>query len=158
MILYHTSTLVVSAPDTLHSREEIDFGKGFYLTTLREQAVKYAQRFLRRRQPAVLNTYEFEYDPAEWLIKNFDSYDRDWLDFISKCRDGRDDTNFDLVVGGIANDEVFATLEDYFSGKIDADKALGLLKYSKPNNQYCIRSQAMLDKCLRHTNSEKLQL
>lgn len=150
MILYHTSIVEVREPDTLHSREDIDFGRGFYLTTIYDQALKYAQRFLRRRQPAVLNIYEFEYDPNEWKIKTFQSYDHEWLDFISKCRDGRDDSDYDLVVGGIANDEVFATLEDYFSGKIDTDKALGLLKYSKPNNQYCIRSQAMLNRCLIH--------
>lgn len=156
MILYHSSMVEVRIPDTTHSREEIDFGKGFYLTTLHDQAVKYAQRFLRRKRTAVLNIYDFEYDPSEWKIKTFESYDREWLDFITKCRDGRDDTDYDMVVGGIANDEVFATLEDYFSGKIDADRALGLLKYSKPNNQYCIRSQAMLDKCLKHKESRVL--
>lgn len=156
MILYHSSTVEVVCPDTLHSREDIDFGKGFYLTTLQDQAIKYAQRFLRRKRSAVLNSYEFEYNPLEWKIKVFESYDREWLDFISKCRDGRDDSNYDMVVGGIANDEVFSTLEDYFSGKIDADKALGQLKFSKPNNQYCIRSQAMLDKCIKHKESIKL--
>lgn len=156
MILYHTSTIEITNPDTLHSRKEIDFGIGFYLTTLKEQAEKYAQRFIRRKRTAVLNTYEFEIDSSEWKIKVFEKYDRDWLDFISKCRDGRDDSDYDLVIGGIANDEVFSTLEDYFSGKIDADKALGLLKYSRPNNQYCIRSQALLDKCLKHIESKTL--
>lgn len=156
MILYHSSSTEVPKPDTIHSRDDIDFGKGFYLTTLYDQAVKYAQRFIRRKRPAVLNTYFFEYEPSEWKIKIFSSYDQEWLDFISKCRDGRDDSNYDLVVGGIANDEVFSTLEDYFSGKINAEKALGLLKYSKPNNQYCIRSQGMLDKCLKHKESKNL--
>lgn len=156
MKLYHSSTVEVRIPDTLHSRNEIDFGKGFYLTTLREQAIKYAQRFIRRKRSAVLNVYEFEYDPTEWKIKVFESYDREWLEFISKCREGQDDSDFDLVIGGVANDEVFATLEDFFAGKIDAEKALGLLKYSKPNNQYCIRSQAMLDKCLTHKESKSL--
>lgn len=101
----------------------------------------------------MLNTYEFEINPSEWKIKVFEQYNREWLDFISKCRDGRYDSDYDLVIGGIANDEVFSTLEDYFSSKIDADKALGMLKYSKPNNQYCIRSQALLEKCLTHKES-----
>ena len=39
MILYHTTTLEVQRPDTLHSRKRLDFGKGFYLTAMREQAV-----------------------------------------------------------------------------------------------------------------------
>lgn len=156
MILYHSSTVEVTVPDTLHSRKDLDFGKGFYLTTLHEQAIKYAQRFLRRGQTAVLNTYEIDNDLSEWKIKVFTEYNAEWLEYISKCRDGRDDSEFDMVVGGIANDKVIDTLEDYFSGKIDAGKALGQLKYEKPNIQYCIRSQDMLDKCLKHKESKKL--
>ena len=45
----------------LHSRKYLDFGRGFYLTSLYEQAVKYAQRFKRREQEAWLNTYEFSW-------------------------------------------------------------------------------------------------
>ena len=66
MILFHASNLSIKHPDTLHSRDYLDFGKGFYLTSLHEQAVKYGQRFIRHKQSAWLNTYEFIYDPAEW--------------------------------------------------------------------------------------------
>lgn len=156
MILYHSSSVEVRTPDTLHSRDDIDFGRGFYLTSLYEQAVSYAQRFLRRKKEAWLNAYELEYNPSEWKILVFDSYDGDWLDFISKCRSGNDDTDFDIVIGGIANDKVIQTLDRYFAGEIDRDFALGQLKYEKPNNQYCIRSQAMLEKCLKHLDSKKL--
>lgn len=45
MKLYHSSNLIVEHPDILHSRKYLDFGRGFYLTTLHEQAVRYAQRF-----------------------------------------------------------------------------------------------------------------
>ncbi|MBQ4376945.1 MAG: DUF3990 domain-containing protein, partial [Bacteroidales bacterium] len=41
MILFHSSNMVVEKPDTLHSRKYLDFGRGFYLTSLYEQAVKY---------------------------------------------------------------------------------------------------------------------
>ena len=60
MRLYHSSYVPVPAPDTAHSRDYLDFGKGFYLTSIHEQAVKYAQRFLRRQREAWLNSYEFE--------------------------------------------------------------------------------------------------
>jgi len=43
MRLYHASTLVIEKPDVLHSRDKLDFGKGFYLTAIREQAVRYAE-------------------------------------------------------------------------------------------------------------------
>lgn len=37
MILYHASTVEVQIPDLAYSREYLDFGKGFYLTSLRER-------------------------------------------------------------------------------------------------------------------------
>lgn len=45
MIVYHSSYMIVDKPDVLHSREDLDFGKGFYVTVLHEQAVRYAERF-----------------------------------------------------------------------------------------------------------------
>ena len=156
MKLYHSSNLSVSCPDTFHSREYLDFGKGFYLTSLHEQAVKYAQRFIRRNQDAWLNVYELEFDPAEWKVLIFDSYNKAWLDFISKCRARQDDSDFDIVIGGIADDKVIQTLDRYFEGELNENETLGLLKYEKPNNQYCIRSQDMLDKCLKHIESKQL--
>ncbi len=156
MKLYHSSNVAVVSPDTLHSREALDFGKGFYMTHLREQAVSYAQRFSRRNQEAWLNSYEFNFDPASWKVKIFKDYDQEWLDFISKCRAGEDDFDFDLVIGGIANDKVIRTLDRYFAQEITADQTLGILKYEKPNIQYCIRSQRMIDQCLIHNDSIKL--
>lgn len=48
MKLYHASPFVIKQPDVYHSREHLDFGKGFYLTSLYDQAYKYAMRFLLR--------------------------------------------------------------------------------------------------------------
>ncbi len=36
------------------------------------------------------------------------------------------------------------------------EETLGLLIYEKPNNQFCIRSQKMLDECLKHIESRLL--
>lgn len=156
MTLYHSSDMMVGNPDTLHSRNDIDFGRGFYLTPLYGQAISYAQRFLRRGKPAWLNSYDFIHDPAEWKVRIFEKYDGAWLDFITKCRAGQDDSDYDMVIGGIANDKVIRTLDRYFHGEISADQAIGLLRYEKPNLQYCIRSQAMIDKCLSHIESKQL--
>lgn len=156
MKLYHSSNVSVIKPDTYHSRDFLDFGKGFYLTSLHEQAVRYAQRFLRRQKEAWLNSYEFEFQSSDWKILKFDSYDKGWLDFVAKCRAGNDDTDFDLIIGGVANDRVILTLDRYFEGELSENETLGLLKYEKPNIQYCIRSQAMLDNCLTHIESKRL--
>lgn len=156
MRLYHSSDVSVTTPDTVHSRDYLDFGKGFYLTSIHEQAVRYAQRFIRRQRNAWLNAYEFEFNPSVWKILTFDSYDKEWLDFVANCRAGKDETNFDLVIGGIANDKVIQTLDRYFDGELSENDTLGLLKYEKPNVQYCIRSQRMLDECLKHIESRQL--
>ncbi len=156
MKIYHSSNSIVELPDIIHSRDNLDFGKGFYLTPNKEQAISYAQRFQRRMQNAWLNVYELSYSSEEWKEKVFYSYDKDWLDFISDCRAGNDNYDFDIVIGGIANDKVIRTLDRYFQGEINASQALGILKYELPNIQYCIRNQELLDKCLKHINSIQL--
>ena len=157
MKLYHSSNVVVEHPDTRHSRKYLDFGCGFYLTSLYDQAVRYAQRFKRRGQQAWLNTYEFSlYDEPQWNIKRFDAYDEHWLDFVALCRDGKDVGNYDMIIGGIAIDRVIITLDRYFAGEISQDEALGLLRFEKPNVQYCIRSERMLQECLTYIESEQV--
>ena len=157
MKLYHSSNVIVESPDTMHSRKYLDFGKGFYLTSLYDQAVRYAQRFKRRGQEAWLNTYEFsENKNGQWRIQKFESYDKQWLDFVAQCRDGKDVGEYDMVIGGIANDRVIITLDRYFTGEISQEEALGLLRFEKPNIQYCIRSGQMLKQCLTYIKSEKI--
>ena len=156
MRLYHSSNVVVDHPDTRHSRQYLDFGRGFYLTTIHEQAVRYAQRFKRRGQPAWLNTYKLSGDVLQWKILRFDSYDKEWLDFVARCRDGENVDDYDMIVGGIANDKVILTLDRYFMDEISKEEALGLLKYEKPNIQYCIRSKRMLRECLTYIGSESV--
>jgi len=156
MKVYHSSNMVVEHPDIQHSRKYLDFGRGFYMTTLYEQAERYAQRFKRRGQQAWLNTYELEFEAGSWNVLRFETYDKQWLDFVAQCRDGKDVGDYDLVVGGIANDKVILTLDRYFSGEISQEEALGMLRFEKPNIQYCIRSERMLKECLTYIKSEQL--
>ncbi|MCH5307891.1 MAG: DUF3990 domain-containing protein [Prevotella sp.] len=156
MRLYHSSNVVVEQPDINHSRKYLDFGRGFYLTSLYEQAVRYAQRFKRRGQSAWLNTYDLSEDIECWNVKRFDTYDKSWLDFVAQCRDGNDVGDYDMVIGGIANDRVIITLDRYFSGEISQEEALGLLRFEQPNIQYCIRSERMLQECLTYIESRQL--
>lgn len=44
MLVYHGSTIVIEKPDINYGRFNLDFGKGFYATTLQEQAEKWARR------------------------------------------------------------------------------------------------------------------
>lgn len=157
MKLYHSSNMIVEYPDTQHSRKYLDFGRGFYLTSIYDQAVRYAQRFKRRKQQAWLNTYEFTIsDESQWNILRFDTYDSRWLDFVAQCRDGNDIGDYDMIIGGIANDRVILTLDRYFANEISQEEALGFLKFEKPNVQYCIRSEKMLRECLTYLNCEQI--
>lgn len=82
MKLYHSSTLKIERPDLKHSRDYLDFGKGFYLTSLREQAVSYAERFILRGRPAVMNVYDMAEELSNLKVKLFEAYDEDWLNFV----------------------------------------------------------------------------
>ena len=158
MRVFHASTCAVPAPDTLHSRDNLDFGRGFYVTTLKDQAVAYAARFLRRGRRAYLNTYVLN-ESALCNLKSlrFESYDEKWLDFVMACRRGDDQSEWDVAVGGIANDRVFTTIDLYFAGEITKQEALGRLVYFKPNDQLCIRSQDALDRLLTFECVEEIQ-
>lgn len=157
MKVYHSSTVVVNTPVTSHSRLYLDFGPGFYLTTLHEQAVKYAERFIRRGKNAILNIYELNDNlSSNWEVKRFEKYDETWLDYVTECRSGSIPDSSDIIIGGIANDKVFRTLDLYFAGYITKEEALHRLKYEKTNNQICIRTQAVLDNELTFLESQQL--
>ena len=156
MLIYHASDTIVNTPDTIHSRTNLDFGKGFYATVIREQAERYAQRFILRNRKGILNVYE--YTPTEALnIKCFDAYDSEWLDFVAACRMGEDVyKQYDVICGGIANDRVFNTLDLYFSNQMTKDEALKRLIYEKPNQQLCFTNQRVIDTCISFIESKEL--
>jgi hypothetical protein len=159
MILYHGSYLAVEKPDLSFSRDNIDFGKGFYTTPIREQAEKWTERFRRRKRSRVLSAYEFDESVLQSgaSILRFDSYSEGWLDFIVNCRSGNDKSDYDLVIGGVANDDVFTTLTLFFKELIDKKTAIKRLTYQKPNIQYCFRSQAIMDNHLHFLSSEVMK-
>ncbi len=156
MLLYHASDREISAPDVLHSRRNVDFGRGFYTTPIREQADKWGERFLRRGKGAVISRYAYDEAAASALrVLTFPSYSDEWLDFIRTCRRELDETDYDIVVGGVANDRVFNTVELYNDGLIPREEAIRRLRYEKPNLQICFRTQRAIDACLRFEGSEE---
>lgn len=59
MILYHGSFLEIARPDLVHSRPNVDFGRGFYVTPLYEQAVKWCGKFKHRGKNGVISRKRF---------------------------------------------------------------------------------------------------
>lgn len=82
----------------------------------------------------------------------------EWLNFVVACRQGNDVTYYDIVEGGVANDQVIDTVEDYENGRITAEQALNQLKYKKPNNQICFRNQEIIDRYLHFKGIETINL
>lgn len=76
-------------------------------------------------------------------------------EFILNCRRGTDATDYDVVIGGVANDKVFNTVELFFDGLIDKREAINRLRYEKPNLQICFRTQKALEQ-LYFEGSEKV--
>lgn len=44
MIVFHGSNQIVKEPSISYSKNYLDFGKGFYITTFQNQAEKWAKR------------------------------------------------------------------------------------------------------------------
>lgn len=130
MIVFHASKYIIESPDIKHSRDLLDFGKEFYLTPLVSQAEKYAQRFLFQGNQAYLNKYLLDDDLVHrYKVKTFDSYNEEWLDFVTLCRLGKQTEQYDIVSGGVADDKVFNTVDLYFSGNISKEEALKRLVF-----------------------------
>lgn len=105
----------------------------------------------------IVSRYSFNESVLQELkVLKFDSYSEGWLDFILKCRSGNDATDYDMVIGGVANDKVFNTVELYFDNLIDKREAIRRLRYEKPNLQICFRTQKILDEYLHYEGSEQV--
>lgn len=146
MILYHGSYTEIRTPDLSHSRTNVDFGRGFYTTPIYEQAAKWCSRFRRRGEKAFVSRYSWDESACVKLkILRFDTYSEHWLDFILTCRRENDTTDYDIVIGGVANDKVFNTVELYYENLIDKAEAIRRLRCEKPNLQICFRTIAALE-------------
>ena len=95
--------------------------------------------------------------PSDVRRLHLESYDRKWLDFVVSSRCGKEPwKEYDIIEGGVANDQVIDTVEDYYSCRISAEQAIGQLRYAKPTHQMCISSQRIVDRCLRFITAEPI--
>jgi len=139
MTVFHGSYMAVEKPEIRKGRNTKDFGPGFYCTVIREQAQRWAKRYVT----PVVSTYTVRLNTCLKILE-FKEMTEEWLDFIMNCRSGKDSTDYDLVVGGVANDKVFNTVELFFDGLIDKAEAINRLRYDKPNLQICFRTEKAL--------------
>lgn len=157
MILYHTSDREIAKPDISFSRLFLDFGRGFYVTPNKNQALKYARRFFKEDRRAFVSTYNVDDSKlTDFSRRVFDAYDEDWLDYVVTCRKNEQHEMFDIIEGGIADDDVFNTLDLYMSDLIPKEEAIKRLKKKKPNWQICFCNQQLIDCCFQFMGLEEL--
>lgn len=157
MKVYHGSTTRIEHPLVKIGRKHLDFGQGFYITDVEQQAIDWAKRPLNRGKEQILNIYNLEMDKillAGFRYKRFESYDNEWLQFVIANRQGQELwKDYDIIEGGVANDRVFNTIELLTAGLIPQEEALHRLKFEKPNNQLCILNQHIVDNYLHFVDS-----
>lgn len=164
MKLFHGSYMKIEYPEISKGRTKVDFGQGFYLTGIKSQAEKWSKVIAIRKGPAfrpIVNMFELNEDlfnQSDFRIKRFEEYNIEWLQYVVDCRRGGNlQKQYDLVEGGVANDNVIDTVEDFENGRITAEQALGQLVYKQVNHQVCIRNQQIIDKYLQFVSSYQIQ-
>lgn len=132
MRLYHGSIVAVRKPNVSRGRSTVDFGRGFYTTTSYEQAVKWAELKMRREGSAraVVSVYEAPDDilDGQYSVRRFTGADGKWLDFVVANRRGQGPGGYDLTMGPVANDQLYAAIRLYEQHVITAAAAIEMLK------------------------------
>jgi len=147
MRVYHGSTIEIIRPDVGHSKRNLDFGVGFYITTIQKQAENWSLRkALRLGTSAIVSTYELDDELGEYKIKTFEKNDREWVEFVCACRRGSDIfKQYDIIIGGVANDKVYRVVDMYYRGIWDIDRTLSELRFYEHNDQICLLNQQLID-------------
>ena len=144
MILYHGSNVEVKEPMLLKVQRELDFGKGFYTTSDLEQAAKWAKRTAKRRgvDKAFVTVYEVDNaDINNIRLLNFDSSNKDWLDFVVKNRKGEYIAdNWDVISGPVADDQTAQVIDLYLDGLYDEEEAIRRFLTQKLKDQYTFKT------------------
>lgn len=160
MILYHGSNITVSNPDISHSLKRLDFGVGFYATTVKAQAERWAKRkaILRGSKKGCVSVFEMT-EAADLNICDFGDDLETWIDFVCQCRDGSDIfREYDVIMGKVANDKVFRVVDMYKRGIWDKARAIHEIKVYETYDQIAFISQKAIDTMLKFKESYEVTL
>ena len=149
MTVYHGGYQAVEKPEIRIGRNTKDFGNGFYCTIIKEQAERWARRYSAK----VVSIYDVRFQEG-LSIKEFQNMTEEWLDFIVACRSGKDHT-YDIVIGAMADDQIYNYVSDYIGGVITREQFWALAKFKYPTHQIAFCSERAL-KCLAYRECEVL--
>lgn len=148
MLLYHGSSVVVDKPRLVQQNRYLDFGFGFYTASNRMQTEQFARKVAQRRGGSpILNIYEIDDSvmDKQLKIKRFSEPDGRWLDFVAQNRTGTySGEKYDLIIGPVANDDVYLTVQYYLTGVYTKNQALRTLKIKQLYDQYVFVTEKAL--------------
>ncbi|MDR1200727.1 MAG: DUF3990 domain-containing protein [Tannerellaceae bacterium] len=151
MKVYHGSYMEIDEIDLSKSELYRDFGRGFYVTNLREQVEYWAKRKGRiAKNKACVTEYNFIESALEhwkFRILRFPAYSEEWLDFVVMNRNPNSPIpvhDYDIVEGPVADDKVTLRLDIYLEGNLSREAFLKELKFFKRTHQICFCTQRSL--------------
>ena len=149
MVLYHGSNVVVSEPRLIPQNRFLDFGFGFYTTTNKAQAISFADKVVKRRRTGERSVSIYLLDETAILsqcrVLRFEAPDEEWLDFVSANRAGNyQGEAYDLIIGPVANDDVYTTFALYAAGILNKQQTLETLKIKKLYDQVVFATEKAL--------------
>ena len=149
MKLYHGSIVIVKNPNLRQGRANTDYGKGFYTTVDFDQAARWA--LIRRNRlgdgNAVVSVYEVDdnmLNDGKLNIMEYNGATKDWLDFVVANRRFAPMHDYDVVLGPVANDNLYATISLYENGELSAEAAVVQLKTHVLFNQVSFHTDKAL--------------
>ncbi len=152
MTLYHGTFMDFQAIELGKCRPYKDFGRGFYLTDLEDQAIKMAEKKAKifNGSPVILK-YDFDerlLANGELKVKQFSKPGQEWAEFIYKnrSRSCAFQHDYDIVTGPIADDGVAYLLDRYEEGTLTLEQLANELEFRDLNNQYFFGTE----KALKH--------
>lgn len=148
-VIYHGSYCKIEEPQIIQGKYTKDFGNGFYCTILEEQAIKWAKKY----STPVINEYEYNQD-SNLKIKEFTVMTEEWLDFIISSRNG-EKHDYDIVIGAMADDQVYNYVTDLIGGKITRNAFWELAKFRHPTHQIAFCTEKALT-CLKFIGSREV--
>jgi hypothetical protein len=159
MILYHGSNKEIGCIDLNKSRPYKDFGRGFYTTPYKEQALAMAQRTVRLFKSGIPAITVFSLDDGvlgdpSLRIRKFDGPNNEWANFVINNRNMRpQDTNnpecnldnkYDIVIGPVADDDIVLQLRLFLRGLISIPDLKKNLEYKELTSQISFHTEAAI--------------
>lgn len=148
MKIYHGSLEVIERPLILQPNRLLDYGKGFYTTTSKRQAIEWVGRRMLENNATwgYVNVYELDEEKLSDLKKLvFSEPTEEWANFVMANRTQKGFTHdYDIVYGPVANDKVYLQFGLYESGAIGIETLIRELKTYKLVDQYLFHTEKAL--------------